>query len=483
VTYTVPGNVRLARHVGDLSDDGHDSFASASNYVNVKLDYGAVGDGTTDDTAAIQAAIDDWKTTGATIFFPRGTYKITATLDVDPGSAPTGNIFFLGEGSGEGSASIIDQATSNTSAFKGNSNLYVLAFENLYVHGPGGASSGTGIWGNTRNVQLKNVRVQGFYYGVRVGASAYYSILRDSVIYSNASHGIWQESGSNNMRVDSCHVGANGGIGIKIDASESTKIINGSVEGNGSFGISVDSAGGQTTDGTYIAGVYFEGNGSAQIKVGDTAAPRGTTIFGCFFTSSSGYFIDVKNADYVTIGANDFYTGAGSQTADIRLQTGVTHAVLFNNRPSGAGNTYTATPIILEDLGASGTAGGDLSGTYPNPTVAKWNGVSISGTPSSGQVPTATSPSAATWQTPATPPSGATDHEHIQNIVFSGDGSTTVWEIPAAPVAADAIAVYVTGSRSIAWALSGTMLTTLTFDSAPANAANNIVIDIVAATA
>ena len=79
--------------------------------------------------------------------------------------------------------------------------------------------------------------------------------------------------------------------------------------------------------------------------------------------------------------------------------------------------------------------------------------------------------------------SGATDHEHILNVAFSGDASTTVWELPVAPVDATSIAVYVTGSRSLAWVLSGALLTTLTFDSAPASAADNIVIDIVAATA
>lgn len=42
--------------------------------VSVK-DFGAVGDGTTDDTAAIQAAIDSLSVSGGTVFIPQGIYR------------------------------------------------------------------------------------------------------------------------------------------------------------------------------------------------------------------------------------------------------------------------------------------------------------------------------------------------------------------------------------------------------------------------
>lgn len=57
--------------------------------VNV-LDYGAVGDGTTDDTAAIQAAVDAITPTGGAIYFPvPGIYKITAQINVTSNHAVT----------------------------------------------------------------------------------------------------------------------------------------------------------------------------------------------------------------------------------------------------------------------------------------------------------------------------------------------------------------------------------------------------------
>lgn len=50
--------------------------------INIK-DYGAVGDGTTDDTTAIQNAVNAASTAnGGTVWFPAGTYKTTAAISI-----------------------------------------------------------------------------------------------------------------------------------------------------------------------------------------------------------------------------------------------------------------------------------------------------------------------------------------------------------------------------------------------------------------
>lgn len=68
------------------------AMAKMRDVISVK-DFGAVGDGSTDDTAAIQAAINSTGSTADrqhTVEIPEGTYKVTSTLSVPEGVALVG---------------------------------------------------------------------------------------------------------------------------------------------------------------------------------------------------------------------------------------------------------------------------------------------------------------------------------------------------------------------------------------------------------
>jgi hypothetical protein len=112
-----------------------------------------------------------------------------------------------------------------------------------------------------------------------------------------------------------------------------------------------------------------------------------------------------------------------------------------NQAPSGgASNATTSSPGLVQlagDLSNTATSpevvtvlsgqtpvtttttlGGSLSGTLPNPSVTKIAGITVTGTPSSGQVLTATSGTAANWQT------GSGSSSTIDGVTVTGTPST-----------------------------------------------------------
>jgi hypothetical protein len=114
--------------------------------VSVK-DFGAVGDGVADDTAAIQAAINYAQTkvisafrSGATVFFPAGTYKVTASLIVS-----SSNVGLCGESP---SSAVIEAQSPNYDVIKfeasgGSSAIYRASVQNLRILASGNATAGT----------------------------------------------------------------------------------------------------------------------------------------------------------------------------------------------------------------------------------------------------------------------------------------------------------------------------------------------------
>lgn len=143
------------------------SDLGANCFINVK-DYGATGNGTTDDTEAIQSALDASNTKGIPyVHFPSGTYKISATS--------TDNNFYTALNLYSGQHLIFDQVTlqltANSYDFYAIINIHNIS--NVELSGNltiiGDRESHTGTTGesghgirivNSKNVYVHDINVQ-----------------------------------------------------------------------------------------------------------------------------------------------------------------------------------------------------------------------------------------------------------------------------------------------------------------------------------
>lgn len=129
------------------------------------------------------------------------------------------------------------------------------------------------------------------------------------------------------------------------------------------------------------------GLGNAALATIDTTS----TDIASLGTQSAGTTGKVADAGHIH--AMPQLDQVGNPTSSVNLNS---HKIvnLSNGTIATDAATFGQIPTSLPPNGASG---GDLSGSYPNPTVAKVNGISVSGTPSTNQSLVATGSTAAAW--------------------------------------------------------------------------------------
>lgn len=116
--------------VDPVYGEGFSGFGNG--WYNVR-NYGAAGDGVTNDTAAFQAAMAAASSAGGGIvYIPAGTYKVTSQLN---NSGPRANCMgFVGDSA---TTSVIDMSTITTDGVVFNNPPVGLRFENFRLIGPG----------------------------------------------------------------------------------------------------------------------------------------------------------------------------------------------------------------------------------------------------------------------------------------------------------------------------------------------------------
>ena len=263
-----------------------------SQTVSVK-DFGAVGDGVTDDTAAIQDAIDAFPN-GVTIYFPRGTYRVTAQIVVNT------KVSLLGDGiaSENGTGSTFRGATCILRDFTGSDATVAMngdccTIDNIDVDGDG---KGTGdqiqVWGSrvrlgkvsTRNSGNDGVRIGKTNAGASDTNSNFWGI-EYLITCGNAANGIRIDD-TNTSTTLSYPLGlsnANAGYAVLIDARTNGE--DGVQLGNCNDNVFVNVG---SQDNTGI-GIHFKTDGT-------NSGPRCNTILGNDSEANVGNDIQIDAA-------------------------------------------------------------------------------------------------------------------------------------------------------------------------------------------
>lgn len=123
---------------------------------NVK-DHGAVGDGTTDDTAAIQATIN-LATAGGTIYFPPGSYRLNSSSSLTLSASGTR---LLGAGTEAVRLVIGPSFTASTAVLVSAANCQI---ENLSVIGESGTTTTNPVADGIQVIGVRRAKLQNIYF-------------------------------------------------------------------------------------------------------------------------------------------------------------------------------------------------------------------------------------------------------------------------------------------------------------------------------
>lgn len=278
-------------------------------YLDV-TNFGAVGDSTTDDGTAIQAALDSAGVLGgATVFFPRGTYRVISSMMFDSNTHILGTIdsklFYEAQFDSitDGCALLARSFdTTAAGAFFITKNVII---ENLTVETTADSGNGIGIV-RCDNVILRNIRC------------------------GQVEHHAIDITGSNNVLVEGCFFRGTQSAAIQIDNATNGGALGRAFGGDSAISMPVNSSPEHSrnivVDGNRIVncirGVHFHRVGGGNIVVSNnTFDSCGTSTFGAIHGDSNGDLTDWFN---VSITGNVFNAQDSDRTA----------IYLFNSNPA-----------------------------------------------------------------------------------------------------------------------------------------------------
>jgi hypothetical protein len=369
----------------DAVATGGGGGGGGSSVFNVKA-YGAVGDGSNDDTAEIQAAIDAAEATitdlagvvgdgdfagGGVVYLPPGRYKISAPLTIEKS-----NIILAGDGpasrivwSGTGNRMVKVQSSPSPESLW----LRRVVIRDLMLDGAGLATSGISFY-----YAIENLAENVYVYrcndgpGIELIEMAFCTTIRKCAIRRNGT-GIKLGHQSNNIVIADCRIQHNNSHGVvTADGSFDLRGVHlhgNDIEGNGGKGIYFGTGRHRAW---FIVGNYFEVNDINTATIVDrrdilipatTTAADGIYINGNHFAALSTYRHAVEIAAGQNIECFNSAEGYGAAGVNLVLVASGLKRIRYSQ-------TLNGSDAAAEELvGESNPNGFSAARRYKTPAV------------------------------------------------------------------------------------------------------------------
>lgn len=342
-------------------------------------DFGAVGDGVTDDTAAFEAALSN----NGRIYVPKGTYLVTGVVSVDTGSTLVGT----GDQFSGGASEILLGAAGAYVEIKGSQG----GIEGLKINGQSTANDCVSLSTSTvtRNWLIDRCYISGAVnYGIKIGDPAspsnsnYVGRINDCKVTGN---GVNIYSSSQAITCVATSV-ANSQTGANIynDSTASMSFLGGDVQNCADGEANIYNEGEFRLTGSYIegaaAGGYAARNNGGRLTIRDTNN---------FNIAGDGIYCEQGGVAYV----DNIYVNATAASGQNLFSTANTGRILI-----GPNIGLDVSPDNLEYFAQNGASPEDrFNLAFPSARVVKeWDGSSTTGLTFTGATGSTTSATALT---------------------------------------------------------------------------------------
>jgi len=356
-------------------------WSTPIDWFNVKT-YGATGNGSSDDTSAIQAAvtaaISASVSGGCIVYFPIGIYMIASPITIP------GGIYILGAGMGgtiiraAASSTMNAMLTTPTGQFS-----YEITVSDIQLDGnsTNSATVTNGFYGyGLTDSIIQRVRVvQVSGNGIQLDGSPTFLGTANKVVNSFArvcGIGLLTTSGSTDTLIQGCDFGDCTGQAYYIGGSNSSLV--GSIGWGSLTGCSIDAS----TILTWIDGCRFDNNELNGLYI----AGKNTQVTGCLFEANSHASSGTKAGIEVVSGAgNVLITGTRSIGVTTVGTTQQSYGLLLDAGRVG--------PATIADCDFTGNGSGGLSYTaVSGDRISNVTGFSPAGPQTPPGVPASTTP-------------------------------------------------------------------------------------------